>query len=52
MGDGASDLPAFGLGDRARVGGAFGGEGAFHLGEQHEQQGGTWNHYAHGGHDM
>jgi hypothetical protein len=34
VGHGAADVPAIGLGDGAGVGGAFGGEGAFHLGEQ------------------
>jgi hypothetical protein len=38
MGERPADVAAFGLGDRVGVGGAFGGEGAFHLGEECEQQ--------------
>ena len=38
MRGGAADTSASLFGDGTGVGSAFGGEGAFHLGEQHEQQ--------------
>jgi hypothetical protein len=36
MGDRSADAAAGGFGDGSGVGGAFGGVGAFHLGEQGE----------------
>ena len=44
MGDRPADLAARGFGHSAGVGGAFGGEGAFHLGEQGQQQEGDPAH--------
>jgi hypothetical protein len=38
VGQGAADATVPGFGGRAGVGGAFGGEGAFHLGEQRQEQ--------------
>ena len=38
VGDGVGDPAARGLGGRAGVGGVFGGEGPFHLGEQRQQE--------------
>jgi hypothetical protein len=38
VGDGPADVTVPGFGDGAGVGGAFGGEGAFHLGEQCQEQ--------------
>ncbi len=44
-------MPALGFGDGAGVGGALGGEGAFHLGEQSEQPEGDAAHAFVGGVD-
>ena len=38
MGDGPADVAVMGFGDAAGVGGALGGVGALHLGEQREHQ--------------
>ena len=51
VGDGPADLPSGGFGDGAGVRGALGGEGAFHLREQGQQQEGDAAHALVGGVD-
>jgi hypothetical protein len=49
--DGAADVPIAGFGHGAGVGGALGGEGALHLGEQRQEQEGDAAHALVGGVD-
>ncbi|WP_344242598.1 hypothetical protein [Actinocorallia libanotica] len=51
MGEGPADVAAGGLGDGVGAGGTLGGEGAFHLGEQRQQQEGDAAHAFVGGVD-
>jgi hypothetical protein len=52
VGDRPSDLATGGFGDGAGMGRAFGGEGAFHLSEQRQQQEGDAAHQHAGGHGL